>query len=54
MQISQQLEAAIEPLQSNGRVAIGIAVMRHHDTLNTLIKRASIDQLSKHNEHLAH
>lgn len=52
--IARQLSAIIEPLQNGARVSMGMAVMQHHDTLSSLVKRASVDQLSKYSGQQAH
>ncbi|WP_428636761.1 tetratricopeptide repeat protein [Shewanella sp.] len=52
--IGRQLSAIIEPLQNGTRVSMGMAVMQHHDTLSSLVKRASVDQLSKYSGQQAH
>lgn len=52
--IAKQLETIIEPMQNGHKAPLGMAVMQHHDTLTSLIKRASVDQLSRYNGQLAH
>lgn len=52
--IARQLESIVEPMQNGNKAPLGIAVMQHHDTLTSLVKRASIDQLSRYNGQLAH
>ena len=42
-----QLVACIQPWQGSSKVNIGVAAMQQFDTLESLIKRASINQLSK-------
>ncbi|MCE9680311.1 histidine kinase [Shewanella sp. AS1] len=45
-----QLEEMLVPLQLSRKLAIGMASMQQHDSLNSLIKRANMDQLSRYNE----
>ena len=42
-----QLVACIQPWQGSSKINIGVAAMQQFDTLESLIKRASINQLSK-------
>ncbi len=42
-----QLVACIQPWQGSSKVNIGVAAMQQFDTLESLIKRASINQLGK-------
>ena len=45
--VVNQLVACIQPWQGSSKVNIGIAAMQQFDTLESLIKRASINQLGK-------
>ena len=45
--VMTQLVACIQPWQGSSKVNIGVAAMQQFDTLESLIKRASINQLSK-------
>ncbi|PIW60107.1 diguanylate cyclase [Shewanella sp. CG12_big_fil_rev_8_21_14_0_65_47_15] len=45
--VVNQLTTTIQPWQGSSRVNIGIAVLQQFDTLESLIKRASINQLGK-------
>ncbi|MBP7664519.1 MAG: diguanylate cyclase, partial [Shewanella sp.] len=45
--VVSQLVACIQPWQGSSKVNIGIAAMQQFDTLESLIKRASINQLGK-------
>lgn len=45
--VVNQLTAAIQPWQGSNRVYIGIAALQQFDTLESLIKRAGINQLGK-------
>ncbi|MCL1090860.1 diguanylate cyclase [Shewanella profunda] len=45
--VVNQLTAAIQPWQGSSRVNIGIAALQQFDTLESLIKRAGINQLGK-------
>ncbi|MGL5360445.1 MAG: diguanylate cyclase domain-containing protein [Shewanella sp.] len=46
-QVAEQLSAALKPWQGEHRFTIGIAALQQFDTLASLIKRASINQLGK-------
>ncbi|MGL5468889.1 MAG: diguanylate cyclase domain-containing protein [Shewanella sp.] len=45
--VVSQLTPTIQTLQGTNKVNIGIAAMQHFDNLDSLVKRASINQLSK-------
>ena len=45
--VMTQLVACIQPWQGSSKVNIGVAAMQQFDTLESLIKRASINQLGK-------
>lgn len=45
--VASQLTPTIQTWQGTNKVNIGIAVMQHFDNLDSLVKRASINQLSK-------
>ena len=45
--VMTQLVACIQPWQGSSKINIGVAAMQQFDTLESLIKRASINQLSK-------
>jgi len=42
-----QITPTIQTLQGTSKVNIGVAVMQQFDTLDSLVKRASINQLGK-------
>ena len=45
--VVNQLTPTIQTSQGSSKVNIGIAVMQQFDTLDSLVKRANINQLSK-------